>query len=91
MKTQITKVSIYQNAKFLAVMILPFSLIYTVIGIFLLFSAPEYMMTTAIIFIFAPIWFSLMYVVTVTIIAVIYNFLASKIGGIEFELTEIKD
>ena len=91
MKTQITKVSIYQNAKFLAVFALPIGLIYTVIGIFLLFSAPEYMMTTAIIFIFAPIWFSLMYVVTITVSAMIYNFLASKIGGIEFELTEIND
>ena len=44
-----------------------------------------------IIFLLAPFWLSLMVVVFHAVVATLYNFLASKIGGIEFELTEIKD
>ena len=46
---------------------------------------------TSIIFILAPLWLSGMVFVFHAIMAIIYNYLASKIGGIEFELTEIKD
>ncbi len=89
MKTQITKISIFQNAKFLSIMILPFSLIYTIIGLSMFFWGIGGFI--AIFFIFAPLWFSLMYFVMFSIFALIYNFVASKIGGIEFELTEIAD
>ena len=89
MRTQITNVSIFQNAKFLSIFIAPFGLVYSLIGIFLL--TIEGMKIIAILFILAPIWFSLLYFVMVAVFAMIYNFLSSKIGGIEFELTEIED
>ena len=89
MKTQITNVSIFQNAKFMSILIAPIGLIYSLIGIFLL--TIEGARFTAILFILAPIWFSLFYFVIVAIFATIYNFVSSKIGGIEFELTEIED
>ena len=91
MKTQITNISIYQNAKFLAVLVLPFSFIYALIGIIFLLTGIEELSMTAYVFISAPIWFSLIYFVIIAVGAMIYNLLASKIGGIEFELTEIKD
>ena len=89
MRTQITNVSIFQNAKLLSILVAPFGLIYSLIGIFLL--TIEGMRSVAILFILAPIWFSLLYFVIVAVFATIYNFVSSKIGGIEFELTEIED
>ena len=89
MRTQITNVSIFQNAKFLSILVAPFTLVYSLIGIFLL--TVEGMRIIAILFILAPIWLSLLYFVTVAVFALIYNFVSSKIGGIEFELTEIED
>ena len=88
MRTQITEVSIFQNAKFLAVLYLPIGLIYTVIGIIFLAYG---IIGIGIIFILAPIWLSLMTFVMVAIFSVIYNLVASKIGGIEFELTEMRE
>ena len=88
MRTQITEVSIFQNAKFLAVLYLPIGLIYTVIGIIFLAYG---IIGAGIILILAPIWLSLMTFVMVAIFSVIYNLVASKIGGVEFELTEIPE
>ena len=88
MRTQITEVSIFQNAKFLAVLYLPIGLIYTVMGIIFLAYG---IVAAGIIFILAPIWLSLMTFVMVAIFSVIYNLVASKIGGVEFELTEIRE
>ena len=90
MKTQITKVSIFQNAKFLSVLYIPISLIYVLLGLGFIATGLDYLMFTGIIFILSPIWLTAMMYVMVAIFSVIYNFVASKIGGIEFELTEIK-
>lgn len=89
MKVQITRISIFQNAKFLSILTLPFSLIYTIIGLSVFFLG--FGGELAVFFILAPIWFSIMYFIMFSIFAVIYNFLASQIGGIEFEFTEIKE
>jgi len=91
MLTQVTNISIYQNGKFLAVLYFPIGLIYTLIGILFLLMGSDVLRITGIIFIFAPLWLSGMVFVFHAIMASIYNYLASKIGGIEFELTEIKD
>ena len=88
MRTQITEVSIFQNAKFLAVLYLPIGLIYTVMGIIFLAYG---IVVAGIIFILAPIWLSLMTFVMVALFSVIYNLVASKIGGVEFELTEMRE
>ena len=88
MRTQITEVSIFQNAKFLAVLYLPIGLIYTVMGIIFLAYG---IVAAGIIFILAPIWLSLMTFVMVALFSVIYNLVASKIGGVEFELTEMRE
>jgi|TARA_B110000438_G_scaffold266413_1_gene280469 hypothetical protein len=91
MKYQITNISIWQNAKFLAVVYVPIGLIYSLIGIIFLMMDIEALKITAIIFILAPFWLSAMVVIFHSIVATMYNFLASQIGGIEFELTEIKE
>lgn len=91
MRTQITRISLYQNAKMLAVIYMPIGLVYTIIGLAFLIMDIDYLRLTAYIFILAPFWLSLSVVAAHYFIASIYNFLASKIGGFEFEFTEIKD
>ena len=91
MKMQITKVSILQNAKFLAVLYMPISLIYVLMGLIFIATGLGELMFLGIIFILSPIWLTAMMYVMVAIFAVIYNFVASKIGGVEFELTEIPE
>lgn len=89
MRIQVTEVSIFQNAKFLAVLYVPISLIYVLMGLGFIASGLDGLMFIGIIFILSPIWLTAMVYVMVAIFATIYNFLASKIGGVEFELTEI--
>jgi len=91
MKTQITKVSIFQNAKFLSVLYIPIGLFYALIGLVFIATGLDYLIFTGIIFLLAPIWLTAIMYMMIAIFAVIYNFVASKIGGIEFELTEIPD
>jgi len=91
MKTQITRISLYQNAKMLAVIYLPIGIIYSFIGFAFLWMDIDYLKVTGYIFILAPFWLSVMVVVAHYFVATIYNYLASKIGGFEFEFTEIKD
>jgi len=90
-KTQITKVSIFQNAKFLSFLYLPIGFIYAIIGVIFLLIDNAALRITGVIFLLAPIWLTgMMYMVT-AVFAVIYNFIASKIGGFEIELTEIPE
>ena len=91
MKTQITRISLYQNAKMLGVIYLPIGIIYAFIGIAFLMMDKEYLKITGYIFLLAPFWLSLMVVMAHYFVATIYNYLASKIGGFEFEFTEIKE
>ena len=91
MKTQITRISFYQNAKILAILYIPVGLVYALIGVAFLFMDIEYLKFTGYVFLSMPIWLSLAVVGAHYAVAAVYNYLASKVGGFEFEFTEIKD
>ena len=91
MRTQITRISLYQNAKMLCFIYLPIGVIYSFIGVAFLLMDIEYLKVTGYIFLLAPFWLSLTVVGAHYFVATIYNYLASKIGGFEFEFTEVKD
>ena len=91
MRTQITRISYYQNAKILAILYVPISLIYAMIGIVFLLMDLEYLRYTAYVFLSMPLWLSLVVVGAHYAVASVYNFLAAKVGGFEFDFTEIKD
>ena len=91
MRTQITRISYYQNAKILAILYVPISLIYAMIGIVFLLMDLEYLRYTAYVFLSMPLWLSLVVVGAHYAVASVYNFLASKVGGFEFDFTEMKD
>ncbi len=91
MKTQITRISFYQNAKILAILYIPVGLVYALIGVAFLLMDIEYLKFTGYVFLSMPIWLSLAVVGAHYAVAAVYNYLASKVGGFEFEFTEIKD
>ena len=91
MRTQITRISYYQNAKILAILYVPISLIYAMIGIVFLLLDLEYLRYTAYVFLSMPLWLSLVVVGAHYAVASVYNFLAAKVGGFEFDFTEMKD
>ena len=91
MRTQITRISYYQNAKILAILYVPISLIYAMIGIVFLLMDLEYLRYTAYVFLSMPLWLSLVVVGAHYAVASVYNFLASKVGGFELDFTEMKD
>ena len=91
MRTQITRISYYQNAKILAILYVPIGLIYAMIGIAFLLMDLEYLRYTGYVFLSMPLWLSLVVVGAHYAVASVYNFLASKVGGFEFDFTEMKD
>ena len=91
MKTQITKISYYQNAKILAILYIPVGLVYALIGVAFLLMDLEYLKFTGYVFLSMPLWLSLAVVGSHYAVAAVYNYLASKVGGFEFEFTEVED
>ena len=51
----------------------------------------EYLRYTGYVFLSMPLWLSLVVVGAHYAVASVYNFLASKVGGFEFDFTEMKD
>ena len=90
MKTQITRISFYQNAKILAILYMPVGLIYAVIGAAFLLIDIDYLRLTGYVFLSMPLWLSLAVVGAHYAVAAVYNYLASRFGGFEFEFTEIE-
>ena len=90
MKTQITRISFYQNAKILAILYIPVGLVYALIGAAFLLMDEDYLRFTGYVFLSMPLWLSLAVVGTHYAVAAVYNYLASKFGGFEFEFTEVE-
>ena len=89
MRTQITRISYYQNAKVLAILYVPIGLIYSLIGAIFLIMDLEYLKYTGYLFLTMPLWLSIAVVGAHYAVASVYNFLASKVGGFEFDFTEV--
>ena len=69
---------------------MPVGLIYAVIGAAFLLMDIDYLMLTGYVFLSMPLWLSLAVVGTHYAVAAVYNYLASRFGGFEFEFTEIE-
>ena len=92
MKKQIIRISILQSSKIVTALYALIGLIYTLIGILMLaFGGEEPVMKViAIIYILAPLWMAILGFIFFAIFAAIYNLLAKRLGGIEFEVTDVE-
>ncbi|ARN57218.1 hypothetical protein [Sedimentisphaera salicampi] len=90
MKKQISRVSVFQSSKVVALLYFFFGLPPALAGLFIVLFANQTEQKIAVIpFLLMPIILSVMGFVFLSIMIAIYNFLASKVGGIEFETREV--
>ncbi len=88
MKYQVAKMSIAQTAKVAAILYAVMGLVHFVIGVFIILFGKGPAIGVGILFIFMPVLAAIFGFIGVAIVCWIYNIIASKMGGIEFELTE---
>ncbi|AQQ09245.1 hypothetical protein L21SP3_01047 [Sedimentisphaera cyanobacteriorum] len=89
MKKQISRVSVFQSSRVVSLLYFFFGLPPAVAGLFLvLFTENPENRIPGIVFLLMPVILSVMGFVFLSIMIAIYNFLASKVGGIEFETSE---
>ena len=87
MKHQIKSISIAQTSMVAAILYACMGILYFVIGIFmLLFGGLKF---PGIMFLFMPIIMAVFGFLGVALFSWIYNIIASKVGGVEFELEEL--
>ena len=89
MKKQITRISVFQSSKLIAAMYAPFGLIYSLIGLGMLIFAEGGTQLAGFILLLGPVWMSIMGFLGAAFFAVVYNFLAGHLGGVEFEVKDI--
>jgi len=90
MKKQITKISVFQTSKILAVLYVLFGLIYTLIGSLMLIFGGEQVKVMAIIYILMPVILGIFSFIFIALAAWIYNLVASRFGGIEVYVSNIQ-
>jgi hypothetical protein len=84
MKTQITHVSIHQTSKVFALLYFCFSLLAVPIGIVMIAGGPQGL-GMGVFLIFTPVIYGVMGYLGSAVFGLLYNFLAARVGGIEFE------
>ena len=89
MKKQIKRVSIMQTSKVVAISYPVFGLIHTAIGIWLIPPSEETNFIR-ILLICMPIFIGLFGFVFTAIGCLLYNFVASKVSGVEFILEDVE-
>ena len=86
---KITRISILQSSKVVTVLSALSGFICTLIGIPLFVLGGEELKLLAIICILGPMWYAILGFVFFAIFVAIYNLLAKKLGGFEFEVTDV--
>ena len=89
MRTQIKRISIMQTSKVIAIIYPIFGLIHTMIGIWML-TSPKQPNWLGILFIFIPIILGILGFGFSVIGYLFYNFIASKVGSVEFILENVE-
>ena len=88
MATQVLRISVHQTSKILAVTYFLLMLLFVPIGIAILVFAPSPQKGMGIFFIFAPVIYAIVGYLAFALFAAVYNLVAPRLGGIEFQLTD---
>lgn len=89
MKKQIKRISIAQTSKIVAILYVIFGLIYSVIGIPMILLGRTELKVMGFMYLFMPFIMGVFGFIFVAIGCWIYNLVASKFGGIEFEVEDM--
>ncbi|MHB1670106.1 hypothetical protein [Thiomonas sp.] len=88
MKKQITRIAVHQSSKVIAAMYIIFTLPFALIGVIgMMFGAPSKFPFA--FFAMTPIIYGIIGYLFFALFCWLYNILASRIGGIEYETKEI--
>jgi hypothetical protein len=93
MKTQITHISVHQSSKVIALMYFCFLLLFVPVGVAFLALVPPnpqfpQQRFMGFLFLLAPIIYGVIGYLMFALASVLYNSLAKRVGGIEFEAAE---
>ena len=89
MKMQLTRISVLQSSKIIIVLNAIMGFIYTLIGVpMILFGNRQFRMM-GIVYALMPLIMALVTFIFFTLIASLYNLLAKRLGGIEFEIKNV--
>ena len=93
MRTQITHVSVHQTSKVVALMYFFFMLLFIPVGIAILAFVPSdpqqpQQRFMGYFFLFAPVLYAVIGYLGFALASVLYNALAKRVGGIEFDAAE---
>jgi hypothetical protein len=91
MKKQIARISIWQSSKIMTAFYCLLGFIYTLIGIPMLVFGGDRLRIVGIFYLFGPIFFAVIGFVFFAVSAAIYNVLAKRLGGVEFEELAVEE
>ena len=91
MKKQIKRISVAQTSKIIAILYVVFSLLYSVIGIPMIMFGGSEMKVMGFMYLFMPILAGIFGFIFVALGCWVYNLVAGKFGGVEFEVKDIEE
>ena len=86
---RLKKISLLQTARISAICNAPIGLLHMLVGMFLLSNKPVEDDIIGIFFLFMPVIILVMSFFMTIVLGYFYNLVASKIGGVEFELEDV--
>lgn len=89
MKKQLIRISILQSSKITTALYALMGFIYTLVGIPMVVFGGKALHVIGIIYLFGPILFGILGFIFFVIFAAVYNGLAKRLGGVEFEVKNI--
>jgi uncharacterized Tic20 family protein len=88
MKKQITHISVVQTSKVVAIFYALFSLIYTIVGIFLVGLGSSEMKIMGMVYVFMPVIMLTVGFLVMMLCCWLYNVVANWVGGVEITVEE---
>lgn len=89
MKQQLIRISIIQSSKVMTALYVLMGFLYTLVGIPMIIFGNSGVRVMGVIYAFGPIWMGILGFIFFVIFAAIYNLLAERLGGFEFEIKNI--
>ena len=90
MKKQISRISVAQTSKVMAILYVIFSLLYSLIGIPMIIFGGSDVKIMGYMYLFMPIIMGIFGFIFVALGCWVYNLVAGKFGGVEFEVKDIE-
>lgn len=89
MKRQLIRISILQSSKIVTALYALLGVLYSVAGVLMIVLGGEQLFVIGVIYMSMPVLMAIIGFIGFVIFAALYNWLASILGGFEYEVTEV--